>query len=285
MTPKDAAVAILRIMNANMVKEIRQHSIRRGYDPRECALVPFGGAGPLHGCEIAEEFDIPTILYPPAPGITSANGLLESDLRTDIVRTVGLPLDAGDWAGLTASYEELEAEIRSRLDVTMDAFGPIELVRQMLCRYIGQGFELVIEIEGIDPAGDWRAEVRRRFENAHAHEYGFHFGSDPIEIVGVRAVGTKRRIAGRTGHIEQGAKAGAAAPAAVRSTELTLVEKDGAVTVTVPVFDRETLAVGATVEGPALITEMDSTIVLGRHWRGTVAADSTIVATRKEVAA
>ncbi len=111
---EDAALAILAIVNANMVREVRIHSVRRGYDPRECALVAFGGAGPLHACEVAEQLEVPVILLPPAPGITSAMGLLATDLKYDSIRTVGVMLAEADRDALDRAFAEMERDLRAR---------------------------------------------------------------------------------------------------------------------------------------------------------------------------
>ena len=102
------------IVNANMVREMRIHSVRRGYDPRECALVAFGGAGPLHACEVAAQLEVPVILLPPAPGITSAMGLLATDLKYDSVRTVGVMLSEADRDALDRAFAEMERDLRAR---------------------------------------------------------------------------------------------------------------------------------------------------------------------------
>ena len=115
VTAQEAASAIIRVANANMADAVRLISIRRGYDPRDFALVVFGGAGPLHGAALAKELSIPTVLVPPSPGVTSALGCLLVDIRHDIsIMYLGRASEL-DPSDVEAKFQELEAEGRERL--------------------------------------------------------------------------------------------------------------------------------------------------------------------------
>src|SRR6185436_9955245 len=106
----DAARGILAIVNSNMVGALRIVSVERGHDPRDFTLVPFGGAGPLHGCALADLLGITRVLVPPSPGVLCAQGLLAADLKAEFSRTVAEQLDGADHARLDAAYGALEAE-------------------------------------------------------------------------------------------------------------------------------------------------------------------------------
>jgi N-methylhydantoinase A len=273
MTTEEAAIAILTIVNANMVREIRVHSIRRGYDPRECALVAFGGAGPLHACDIAEQLDIPTILAPPAPGITSAMGLLATDLRYDVVRTISRPLQEAERTALDTAFAEMEAELLARFAGGNGA-GPA-LHRRADCRYVGQGYELPIPCDALGT--EWRDEIASVFHGQHEHEYGFHFPNDPIEIVNLRVTATAPNEAQPTVH----AMAESAEPPESRNETVLFALADGPVEV--PAYERRSLGSGDLLHGPAIVHEMDSTVVVSPDWNGEVLGDGTIRLWRKEV--
>ena len=277
MDAETAALAILRIVDANMVREIRLHSIRRGYDPRECALVAFGGAGPLHACEIAEQLDIPVVLIPTAPGITSAMGLLTTDLRYDAIRTVGLMLSSAERETLEQRFDEMEAELGERFADHTGA-APV-LRREAACRYAGQGYELSAECDEL--GSDWRERIEQGFHDQHEHEYGFHFPNDPVEIISLRVIATSEIASRPTYSLEAGD--GSPEDALIGSSELVLPaagaepERRPA-----PRYRRDALLAGARLSGPAVVLEMDSTLVITPQWDGEVLDDGTVRLTRKE---
>jgi N-methylhydantoinase A len=273
MSTEEAAVAILTIVNANMVREIRVHSIRRGYDPRECALVAFGGAGPLHACDIAEQLQIPIILVPPAPGITSAMGLLATDLRYDVVRTIGRPLAEAEWTDLDTAFSDMEAELLARFAGGNGAKPTLH--RRADCRYVGQGYELAIACD--DLGDDWRDRIGSMFHAQHEREYGFHFPNDPIEIVNLRVTATAPNEARPT--MRATPESGEAPEPATTAVLFALAEGP----VQIPTYERESLRSGDLLHGPVIVHEMDSTVVVSPAWNGEVLADGTIRLWRKEV--
>ena len=277
MEAEEAAQAILRIVDANMVRQIRLHSVRRGYDPRECALVAFGGAGPLHACEIAEQLEIPAILIPPSPGITSAMGLLATDLRYDAIRTIGVMLADAERDLLVERFAEMESELRSRFE-GHGGSAPV-LRREAACRYAGQGYELSAACDELGE--DWRERIEQSFHEQHEHEYGFHFPEDPIEIISLRVVASAE-IPVQPGF---SLKTGDGSPDAALTGHHEVIlasEKDGFERQSIPCFRRENLLSGTRIAGPAMITEMDSTLIVNPGWDGEVLADGALRLTRKE---
>jgi N-methylhydantoinase A/oxoprolinase/acetone carboxylase beta subunit len=272
MAVEEAALAILTVVNANMVREIRVHSVRRGYDPRECALVAFGGAGPLHACDIAEELEIPDILLPPAPGITSAMGLLATDLRYELVRTIAQLVADADPERLEARFAEMEDELRGRF--ASEATQPV-LARRADCRYLGQGYELPI---GLDDLGEgWRERVAASFDAQHEHEYGFSFPGHPIEIVNVRVTAVAAVEARPATSVPERAPGEALEGG---TTRVLFALRDGPVEAAT--YERGALRAGDRLAGPAIVHEMDSTVVVSPGWHGTVAPDGTIRLERRE---
>jgi N-methylhydantoinase A/oxoprolinase/acetone carboxylase beta subunit len=278
MDGEAAALAILRIVNANMVREIRVHSIRRGYDPRECALVAFGGAGPLHACEIAEELDIPVILLPPSPGITSAMGLLATDLKYDAVRTVGLMLDSAEREVLDERFAAMEVELAERFAGHTGAAPTLR--REASCRYAGQGYELSAPCDELGE--DWRARIEAGFHAQHEHEYGFRFPNDPVEIISLRVTAVSEISARPEQPLERGGEDPGHALAGM--TDVVFAGGGGGEPDhrSVPTYRREGLLAGARIPGPAMVLEMDSTLVIAPAWEGEVLADGTVRLTRRE---
>src|SRR3954471_23665097 len=202
------AHGMLGIVVANMVRAIRAVSVERGHDPRAFALLPFGGAGPLHATDVAKSLGIKRCLVPFAPGILCAQGLIVSDLREAFVRTAVTPLDerrrdevrsriGGLKAQADAWFEAEHVEPANRsIDIVLDA------------RYIGQNFELAIGLGSADPLPD-ADEIKQRFFAEHERAYGFHNPADPVEIVNFRliAVGQLRQPAARPAESRKGGKA------------------------------------------------------------------------------
>ncbi len=143
---EDAARAILQVANANMADAVRLISIRRGYDPREFALVVFGGAGPLHGVALARELSIPTVLVPPNPGITSALGCLLVDVRHDLSTMYLARTDRLDPAELEGEFASLEAEAHERLETEGVPEAGMSLQRFLDMRYLGQWRSMSIPV-------------------------------------------------------------------------------------------------------------------------------------------
>lgn len=277
----EAALSTLEIMNANMVKAIRLHSIQRGYDPREFALVGFGGAGPLHSCDVADALEIPTILIPPAPGITSATGLLSTDLKFDYIRTIGVILDSAEESRIAQYYREMiiEAEQQIQKDTNQgNEKRETVTIKQMDCRYAGQGYELSIEFNGF--AENWREEIQKKFDEAHEETYGFAFVGNPIEIINLRVqtVGVMPDL--EVPKIDD-AKSQTITPA--KMTKAVFGSPKDYQVYDVPQFERTNLPKGVLIEGPAIINGLDSTVVINPNWQGEVLYDSTMKLTRKGV--
>ena len=160
----------MRVANAEMGRALRVISVERGLDPREFALVAFGGAGGLHACALAEELGIPTVLVPRAGGVLSALGLAMSDVRRDYVR----PLLGGEDA--PRRFAAMEEQAGEDLDDP-------ELRRRADLRYRGQSFELTVEADDLDA-------VQERFAEAHERRYGYRMDGEDVELVNARLVAT-----------------------------------------------------------------------------------------------
>ena len=255
----ETAEGILTILNANMANAIRSRTVQKGIDPRGFALVAMGGAGPLHGAEVAAMMGIPEVIVPPYPGITSAMGLLTTDLKYDVARTQFRLLDGIDLATLGRELAEMEADLRARLAADRVAPADMRFARLGEMRYVGQGYELKIAIPdgALDAAAV--AAVRARFDAAHAAEYGHAFPDSPVELVNIRVsgIGAMRRLA--AAGTPQG---GSLEAARLRVQDCVFRTAGGLETFATPVYRRAGLPTDAPIPGPAILLQKDSTTVL-----------------------
>ena len=146
MDALEVAEGIIRVVNANMARGIRFVSVEKGYDPREFALVCFGGNGPLHGVELAEELAIPEVVVPFAPGVNCAYGLLMADFRHDYVRTFVKKLAEAPPGEIRGLYEEMETIGRERMKEAEISGRDVVIHRSLDMRYCGQGYELEVPV-------------------------------------------------------------------------------------------------------------------------------------------
>ena len=182
----EAAEGVITIVNNNMANAIRSRTVQKGIDPRKYALVAFGGAGPLHGAEVAAMLGIPEVIIPPYPGITSAMGLLTTDIKYEAFRTVFMVSTDVDFQRLNGDFAAMRASLEEQFRA--DGFDPKQIAFRCSAdaRYVGQGYELRIDMP--DGTIDARS-IQSAFDHFHAvhkAEYGHAFES-PIELVNVSA--------------------------------------------------------------------------------------------------
>ena len=258
LSTEEAALGILRVVTANMARALRVVSVQRGYDPRDYALVPFGGAGPLHSSRLARELGITTVLVPETPGAQSAMGLLMTDIKTDFMRTHIVPVDRDNPAALAAAFTDLEVQADAWFDEEGVAAGDRRLVRRAELRYHGQNFELPVELPEGPVTADTVQQMLRSFDLAHERVYGYYQDAAPVEAVTFRI-----EASGVTPQVELRTEpdAGEDASAAVIG-EREMYTDDALGFQPSPIYDRTLLRPGNTVTGPAVIEQMDTTTVL-----------------------
>lgn len=272
-----AAVGILRVANANIVRGIRVVSVERGHDPRRCVLVPFGGAGPMHGTAVARELGIRAIIVPPTPGILCALGQLLADLRHDLVETQIFPY-APDNAARAASVAR---RLREAAEAKLVADG-ISVDRRTVevrveARYVGQSYELPVAYAYQDKYG-W-ARVAGDFHAAHRQRFGHADPETPIEIVGFGATAIGRVDTPVLPELRRGERTppiGAQRGQREIFFESDKLSERGAWFPT-KVFDREKLLAGNVIPGPAVIEEVSATTVLYPGDRAEVHANGTLM--------
>jgi N-methylhydantoinase A len=264
MTVEDAARGILAIVDSNMMGALRVVSVERGHDPRDFTLVPFGGAGPLHGCSLAELLGAPRVMIPPAPGVLCADGLLAADLKAEFSRT--LP-KAGpvDVAAIEAIFADLRVQAQAWFEAEEVAPAARSTTLVTMMRYKGQGGELAV------PWALDRAAAEAAFGAAHAELYGFTLEA-PIEVVTLRVEATGRMPSPGRAMLPGGT---GARPAGHRSVVI------GAASADVPVYDRSALGAGDRFAGPAIVMQLDATTFVAPGWAGEVHATGAIILARK----
>ena len=270
------ALAVVEIAVAKMALAVRAVSVERGLDPRDCALVAFGGAGPLHACAIARDLHIPTVVVPTFPGHFSAFGMLLADVRHDFVRTLYRRLDEIDAGEIRKSMAEMAAEATARLQSEGVASQDIEFERYLDLRYVGQEFTLrtPVSAEEVD-SGDKQA-IRTRFDALHSARFGHVAPDEQVEVINARLVGLTRRA----DIVMRDSGAGQAARPASTEREVIFAGPSGQpAAMRCQVLTRELLRPDDKVDGPAVIEEYASTILLAAGDTARVTDDLDVVIT------
>ncbi len=255
-----AALGMIEIVVANMVRAIRVVSVERGHDPRNYCLLPFGGAGPLHATEVARSLGIREILVPAAPGILCAQGLIASDMKDDFVRSGRMPLADTERGALSRYSAELAARAKAWFEKEGVQRGEREVSLSFDMRYVGQNFELSVPVGRAKGGGLPRilaaSELRQSFFAIHTRFYGFHSETDPVEIVNLRLTASAA-----IARLDKPARAKRRATAPVAASSRAVWFKESGPTRT-PVFERMHLVPGQRIAGPAIVEQFDSTTVL-----------------------
>jgi N-methylhydantoinase A len=268
----EAAWGIHQLANESMASAARIHAIERGKDVERFPIFAFGGAGPVHAFGVARILRSPGVIYPLGAGVMSAVGFLVAPLSFDFVRTLPGDLAALDWAAVARAVAEMEAEGRVVLGRTIPA-DQVRFRRFADMRYRKQGYEIRVPIpEGpLDPSR--REEVHRSFERAYRAIYGHTVREAPIEAVSWRVVAQGPRP---TLRLPTAAGAGQD-PRAARKGIRRVYLPDERGFADVPVYDRYALGTGATIEGPAVIEERESTVVVSAAAAIRVDAASNVI--------
>jgi N-methylhydantoinase A len=271
LSAEDAALAILRIANANMANAVRVMTVARGHDPRRLALVAIGGAGPMHGCALADEVGIPRVVVPRHPGVAAAMGLLATDIRHDLRRSWRAATAGVDPAALDAEMARLEEEAAALLGESASVSLGDELAYELDMRYQGQAYNLSVPLAPRPATAATIADAEAAFAAEHERLYDYTPSVTETEIVTVRLRATARTEAVTASEASAGEAASAGARPAYDGTWAEW-----------PVHQRAALAEGARVDGPAIIEQDDTTTVVARGWAATVETGATLVLRRQE---
>ena len=250
-----AAAGIIEIINVNMMGAVRVISIEQGEDPRDFTLIAFGGAGPLHGADVARNMGIRNVLVPPRPGLLSAIGLLHAELRADFSLTRLVRADGAGLKSLNTGLRMLSKRGAQWLTSERESRGTFQWFADM--RYLGQNFELAMELDSdrLDQAAT--LALTEAFHRRHKNFYGYDLRDQPVEIVNVRlAVSGEPRVLphAKTKRVRGDAKQ------AVIEKRRVWFPGDGYVPTLV--YDRERLPAEARITGPAIVEQMDTTTLV-----------------------
>ena len=250
---QEVALGVVRVANAEMVRALRVISVERGLDPREFALLAFGGAGGMHACALAEELGMETVLVPKAGGVLSALGLAISDLRRDYVRPYLVDLEKVEREEFEEKFEDMEG-------VAAEDLEDPEYTRRADLRYRGQSFELTVEADSLE-------KLEERFHTTHEQRYGYRMDDESVELVNLRLIATVPVEKPKPEELPAEDKAEPGHREANFDGEWQEV----------PVLDREGMGEGSEVAGPAIIEFKESTCVVRPDWRGRVDGVGTLV--------
>lgn len=263
---ENTALGIIKISTTNMVQAIREVTVERGSDPRQFVLIPFGGAGSTQAVDIADLLDIDQILVPPFPGITSALGLVCTNLRVDLMRTVLIDADIANEKHLLSTLDELSLEATRRLGEQGVSANDTEFTWNVDMRYGGQSHELSIPMT--QDVENFTSNSIDKFESLHAESFGYRLDGRKVEWVTARVVAQsilkeykpyKHLVSGESEPIEK--------------REILLSEGN---TAEASVYRRKNLGIRQKIVGPSIVEQVDTTTYIAPGWNAEQQTDGTL---------
>lgn len=268
-SPERAAAGVLEIMNSNMAETMRLLTIDQGIDPREFALVAFGGAGPLHGAYLAQHLGMRRVIVPPFPGVFSALGALMADTRFDYMQTRITYSENIDLDVVQRDFNDLEQ--RARDDFAREGFGEAPVMQRSVdLRYYGQNWEIEVPVASGQLTLTDIATAREAFDAEHDRQFGWTFPESAFEIVNLRLTAIARRREIHLPDVSTGPM-----PGAVKTGDIYFTEADGILGS--PFYRREDLHAGNTFDGPAVVVEDDCTTLVPPEWSARVEPNGSVV--------
>jgi N-methylhydantoinase A len=267
---EEAAEGILRIATANMSRAIRSVSTEKGYNLNKFALFAYGGAGPLHAVEVAEECGIPVVIVPQEPGTMCARGVLLADISFDFVKSDISVASAESWDKVMASFAGLEAQAHEWLDTEHIDAAQRVLRLSIDARYEGQNFEIQVPFpEGTHPTYGYFLE---QFQKIHHREYGYQLPTRKIHIINLRlqAVGRVVKVSLSERKVDTTLD-----DAYLHSRQVYINQEHG--WVDAKVYDRSLMPADVVVEGPAILEEMSSTTLIGVGHKAQIDAYGNLI--------
>src|SRR5699024_3373102 len=247
---EEAAEGILKVVNANMVRGIRVVSVEKGHDTRDFSLLAFGGAGPLHAVDIAQELESKNVIVPPSPGINCAAGMLIADVRHDYVNSFISTTSTIDYDRLNQSLKTLEDTARETLKQQGFDGDDVEIDHSIDLRYVGQAYDINVELQGAEVDASVLNNAIQNFHAIHEKIYGFSRAEESLETVNIRvsSFGLIEKLESKK--LEAGS--GAEVPYTTRD-----VYFDGEFHET-RIYQRSDLYLDYEFAGPAVIEQLDS---------------------------
>ena len=264
MEVAELAAASLRILNLHMARAVRLVSVERGLDPSRFAMIAFGGAGPMHAAELAEELNIPHIVIPSSPGLFSAYGLVFTDFRYDYVSAHLAVLDEDSHAELENAFRELESMVLHQLEEKGFKREAIILSRVVDMRYLGQGYELLVPAPSEITRTGLKSLVSA-FHEKHKAMYGYSRPEERVETTAIRIAAYVQTS--KPELIEHPYAGEKPQSQALKEKRQTFFRDNWLET---PVYDRSRLKHGNVIEGPAIIEQYDSPTIIPMDWRAEI---------------
>ena len=255
----EAAIGVARIADASMSLSVRAVSINKGVDPRDTAMIAFGGAGPLHAVSIAREIHIPTVIIPKLPGTFSALGMLMASWRQDFVQTLIGRIGSLSVAEIERVFSELAVAGREQLARDGIEAGSADFRVFADLRYVGQEHSISIPIESVDMLSGDTSEMRRRFDREHDQRYSQSAPDESLEIVSLRLVLTAAR---NDDAVDEWLSTPWIPEGEAEPSTRDVVFDDPSKPLKTEIYWRPSLAAGTTIHGPAVIEEPNSTILI-----------------------
>jgi N-methylhydantoinase A len=256
MSVHEAAAGIVRLINVQMAQGVRAVSSERGYDLRDFAIIAFGGAGPVHAAAIAEELGIPNVIVPRYPGLTSAMGLLMSDVKHAYARSRLANVLETDPEVANQTFAELDAQAREELAAEGVSPDQVELLHQFDLRYAGQGYELRVPLASGPVTAETLRQARADFDALHERLHGHRADDSAVETVSYWTIGVAHVPTVQLERLPTEDRDPETARKGVRRAWFT---DQG--WVECPIYERDRLPIGATLHGPAIVEQVDSTTV------------------------
>jgi N-methylhydantoinase A len=255
-----SAMGIYQVITTSMVEAIRVNSVSKGYDPRDFALLAYGGAGAAFSVEVGRQLQVAKVVIPRHPGVGAASGLLNCDMKYEHMSTVWMDLENPDPSLLQESYQNLAQQVGEKLAADGFANDETRLVYKADCRYRGQGYELTVEVPTENFDEDWIGSVNEAFHQAHETAYMRRFKDTPVHMINIRVSGYGLVSRLDTPAIEPGSES--AQQALTCERQAWFQRGDELVSYQTPFYQREQLLCGNRIEGPAIIEQSDTTTVL-----------------------
>jgi N-methylhydantoinase A len=254
---EQAAEGVIRVINSVMAKAIRRLSVEKGYDPRDFTLISFGGGGPLHAAKLATDLQIPRVLVPFAPGVSSALGLLTADFRHDYVRTILSKASLTHVDQLIKCLADLWAAAAAQMNREHVDTEGITFLPSLDMRYLGQGYSLQIRFTLAELA-DWKTlgPLVSRFHDSHRAAYSYSDELAETEIVNVRLAAIGQLSKPNFSQLPETTEDTVSAVKGSRNAYI-----DGKFE-TVCVYERSKLMAGSRIQGPAIVEQVDSTTLI-----------------------
>jgi N-methylhydantoinase A len=271
----EAALGIVQVVNVEMEVGLRLSLVELGLDPRQFSLVAFGGCGPLHAVSVAASVGIPRVIVPPAPGLSCAMGLLQTDVKHYYLQSRLAPISALPPAELASIFESLEERARQEAVAESLDLEHLRLVRQLDMRYPHQGYELTVPLPSEAIGRQMLEEARTAFDRLHERVYGVSAGDEEPEVVNARVA-----CISALPHLDlPPVPAGSSAGGGPRERREALLDR-AAGPLKADVYDRAMLGAGVRLKGPAVVEQMDSTTLIPPGWRAEMDGRGNLILER-----